>query len=305
MGDAAEPHGKVSALITTRQRPESLERAINSLLACGYPGPLELIVVDDASDQPVSARMEAYLAGIAGKHGIRAKYHRNGERRGIISNRSFLVSLMAPDSAFALIMDDDVELESGALGALAGCLRLEPEAGIAGPRIVFMKDRGRTAHCANFVGPWTGFYTESDPPARTRCDWLLSGCLLVKREALRKTGGFYPGFFASHAEADFCLAAKRAGFSVFYCPEAVVAHDEEPGQFKRDRLYYVYRNKLLVIRRNFPFPRMLTALFFSGFVALPVHILESLRHHGGACLPELKLVLLAFVHGLSGREGPL
>jgi len=128
---------------------------------------------------------------------------------------------------------------------------------------------------------------------------------LVRRAALSGMKNA-DDFYMSHQEVDFCLQLRGAGFSVVYCPEARAAHDLPlSGGGRRDRLYYLYRNKLRVFRRNFHPARAITASLFMVIFGLPKYLLESVSYNRGLNLAEIKLIFRALIDGLAGRGGKL
>lgn len=296
---------KISVLIATRDRRKTVLRTLEALLAQAYPlALLHVTVLDDCGGDGTPEALEAARPGFLARGLGGLKVLRNPVNMGIAYNRGRL-SGEAPPGDACLYLDDDVYLEKDTLPALVDCLRRNPRCGLAGPRLVYASDPARTAHCANFVGRWTGRYTELDAQDETACDWLNSSCFLVRAEAGRGAGHF-AGFYMTHEEVDYCLQLKLAGWEVRYVPAVKALHDLPPaGKDRRKRLYYLYRNKLLVLRRNLPPLRAFTALGTALLLGLPKYLLESLRYNGGVNLPELKLVVLAVLHGLAGRAGKL
>jgi len=51
--------------------------------------------------------------------------------------------------------------------------------------------------------------------------------LLCRKEVIKKIGGFDEDFFMYAEEVDFCFRAKKAGFRVFYTPQASILHYKE------------------------------------------------------------------------------
>lgn len=290
-------------MLTTYNRRAAVLRTIEALLAQDYPlAEITLTVLDDCgadgTAQELSARRWEFLArGLADLRVLR-----NATNMGISYNRG-LLARSAGSAEYLLYLDDDVYLEKGTVRALLACLEAHPGCGMAGPRLVYASDPGRTAHCANFVGKWGGRYSELDADVETECDWLNSSCFLVRASAaagVRHSADFY----TSHEEVDYCLQLGRAGWKLRYCPSVKALHDIQPlGGGRRDRLYYLYRNKLLVFRRNFPPLRRLTATAVTVFLGLPLYILESLRRNRGVNLKELRLIFKAIFDGLAGRYG--
>lgn len=293
--------GKISLLMCTRNRGQATARCLESLLRQDYPSSsLEIAVLDDASQDDTPRRVQETLGrfSLAGFRG--AQLLENHENMQIAAGRSFLEKQVSPEAEFVCFVDDDADLPPKTLSELAGFLLKNPGVGAVGPRIAVMSEPGIAAHKANFVS-WNGRYREKDSLEPLDCDWLNSTCLMVRASALGQAGGFYPGFYTAHEEVDFCLRLKRYGWRVVYLPGITVLHDIVPGRTKRERLYYLYRNKFLVFRRNFGLFRFAIASLGTLAFGLPKYLLESLRAGGGR--GEISLILRAVVHGLLGREG--
>ena len=61
--------------------------------------------------------------------------------------------------------------------------------------------------------------------AETRdVDYLLGACLVVRREAYEKVGGFSPEFFMYFEDQDWCRRMWLAGWRVVYYPGASMIH---------------------------------------------------------------------------------
>ncbi|OGS11229.1 MAG: hypothetical protein A2285_08990 [Elusimicrobia bacterium RIFOXYA12_FULL_57_11] len=294
-------YGHISVLICARNRGGAVVRCLESLLRQDYPAAgLDITVLDDASSDDTPLRVREALDKLSAAGFRRARLFVNAENAQIAAGRSRLEKEVSPEAEFVCFVDDDARLAPGTLSGLAGFLRENPGAGAAGPRIAVMADPGVTAHKANFVS-WAGRYSEKDSSTPLDCDWLNSTCLMVRAAALKSSGGFYAGFFTAHEEVDLCLRFKKDGWRVVYLPGLTVLHDIIPGATKRERLYYLYRNKFLVFRRNFGILRFTAAALAALVFGLPKYLAESLRSGGGRA--ELLLILRGVLHGLLGREG--
>lgn len=280
-------------------------KTLDALIAQDYPaGELELIVLDDfgadGSYAALAARSGEFLS--RGFKGFRIL--RNEQNKGIAYGRGLLTASAAQDSEAVLYLDDDVYLEKNTIAGLVSCLEKSASRALAGPHLVYASAPEKTAHCANFVGTWSGRYSESDASSELECDWLNSSCLLARRSSLLKAVWDRDYFYTAHEEVDFCLQVKNSGYSVVYCPSVKAAHDLPlSGGGRRERLYYLYRNKLLVFRRNFPFWKALSASLLLVFLGLPRYLLESLRYNAGPNAKEIKLIFRAVSDGLIGRGG--
>ncbi len=290
----------VSVLICTRNRGTAVSRCLDSLSRQDYPAAsLDVTAVDDASSDGSAEHLRAALRRLSAAGFAGASLFESAENGQIAAGRAFLGERVPQGAEYVLFLDDDAELPPNAVAAMAAFLRDNPGAGAVGPRIAALSSPAVTAHRANFIS-WLGRYYEKDASEPLECDWLNSTCLMVRAEALRGTGGFYPGYYTAHEEVDFCLRLRASGWQTVYLPSVTVLHDIVPGGTKRDRLYYLYRNKILMFRRNFALPRRVAADLLVLLFGLPKYILESLRASGGA---EIPVILRAVWHGLSGREG--
>ncbi|OGR63578.1 MAG: hypothetical protein A2X31_05170 [Elusimicrobia bacterium GWB2_63_22] len=297
---------KISVLISTYNRRSALARTLEAVLTQAYPlEKLEIVVLDDFGTDGTYEELGGKTPELLsrGLRGFRAM--RNERNRGIAYGRMRLSESAAPDSEALLYLDDDVYLEKNTIGGLVRCLEEKPGCALVGPRLVYAAAPEKTAHCANYVGRWSGRYSELDSSSETECDWLNSSCFLARRKAI---GGVRHAedFYTAHEEVDFCLQLKNSGYSVIYSPGVRALHDLPLSTAcRRERLYYLYRNKLLIFKRNFPAARMITASLITCLLGLPLYLLESLRYNKGVNTKELKLVFRAVLDGLSGRSGKI
>jgi GT2 family glycosyltransferase len=83
---------------------------------------------------------------------------------------------------------------------------------------------------------------------------------LYRRAMLEEIGGFDDSFFLYCEDTDLGLRARWAGWKCLYEPRAVVEHhySHSAGRASPVKAYYVERNRLFVLAKNFP-GRMLAA----------------------------------------------
>ena len=83
-------------------------------------------------------------------------------------------------------------------------------------------------------------------------DYVCGVALFVKAEVFKKIGLFEPRFFLFWEESDFCMRAKREGYSATVCPEAILYHKVSASFTggKPHTTYFWWRNRLLWIERN-------------------------------------------------------
>ena len=88
---------------------------------------------------------------------------------------------------------------------------------------------------------------------------------LYRREMLEAIGGFDEDFFLYCEDTDVGLRARWAGWTCRYVPEAVVEHrySHSAGRASALKAYYVERNRLFVVAKNFPATAIVRAPFTS------------------------------------------
>lgn len=297
---------KISVLISTYNRKPALFKTMDALFSQNCPlSELELIILDDYGADGTYAELAAKASAISAR-GLRGfSVLRNEGNKGIAYGRARLTGSASPDSEALLYLDDDVYLEKETLSGLVRCLEENPSCALAGPRLVYASSPEKTAHCANFVGRWSGRYTEADPDGPTQCDWLNSSCFLARAEVAHGISQA-EHFYTAHEEVDFCLQLRNAGWYVIYYPLVRALHDLPlETACRRDRLYYLYRNKFLIFKRNFPLLRRVTASLTACCLGLPLYLLDSLRYNKGVNPKEIGLIFRAILDGMAGRGGKL
>src|SRR5262249_7218171 len=88
---------------------------------------------------------------------------------------------------------------------------------------------------------------------------------LYRRKLLEEAGGFDPDFFLYCEDTDLGLRARWAGWKCLYVPDAVVEHhySHSAGGTSPVKAYFVERNRLFVLAKNFPAGMLLAAPFAS------------------------------------------
>jgi hypothetical protein len=94
--------------------------------------------------------------------------------------------------------------------------------------------------------------------------------MLIKREAINKVGLMPECFFLYYEELDWSMMFTRAGYEIWYDPACTVYHKESQttGQNSPLRTYYITRNRLLLVKRNYKgINKYLSYIYLIGFVA--------------------------------------
>jgi len=104
--------------------------------------------------------------------------------------------------------------------------------------------------------------------------------MLIKREAIKKVGLMPECFFLYYEEIDWSMMFTRAGYEIWYDPTCTVYHKESQttGQNSPLRTYYITRNRLLLVKRNYKgINKYLSYIYLIGLVAIRDMIKYSLQ----------------------------
>jgi N-acetylglucosaminyl-diphospho-decaprenol L-rhamnosyltransferase len=224
------------------------------------------------------------------------------QRRGKGANDSEL--LRRARGRYALLLNEDSELQRGATLALWQALQEHPRAACAGAQLL-RPDGSRQACAWRFPTPWTALagalllsrrvIVQSTGTHTREVDWCQSAALLVRREAATEVDYLDPDFFVYSDEVDFARRLRDAGWSSLYVPDALAVHHEQlsTDAVPERRIVEMARNRDLYMRKHHSpaaalAVRWLTAWTYAlralAALALPGHSARRYWHHVNATL---------------------
>jgi hypothetical protein len=178
----------------------------------------------------------------------------------------------ATTSEFVCSVNPDAVPRERTLGVLTEFLASHPQAGIAGPRMVYPDGTVqpsrrrfptvggtllRRTPLRRFADPYKvqrrHYHLGEQPTEPVAADWMLGGFLVLRRSMLDELGGFDEGFFLYGEDIDLCYRAARAGWERWYVPEAVVEHEHQAvtdRRFLTRRTLWHWRGILRFVRKH-------------------------------------------------------
>ena len=264
----------VSIITVNYDTPEVTAEMLRSLALVEYPN-WEIIVVDNASPKNSSASLKEEFPFI--------KHISSPENLGFGGGNN--IGLHFAKGEYLFFVNNDTELTPNLISELVEYLQKNPQCGIVCPKIKyhFIPD---TIQYAGAIGlhPLTsrsfdiGYLQKDDGKFDdTRITDLPNGAaMMIPALALKKVGQMSEIFFLYYEELDWAARFKKHGYEVHYNGKAEIYHKESVSTGKNSafKTYYLYRNRLLYIRRNYSGIKWLIASSFFVFVASPVHILK-------------------------------
>lgn len=195
---------------------------------------------------------------------------------------------------YILLLNTDAFLRPGTLGRLVGLLDANPGAGLCGARLLNADGSFQASHTAfptltreflilSGLGRLLfGQHFPSQGPDRAsgprQVDYVEGACLLLRPEAYWQVGGLDAGFFMYAEEVDLCMTLRRAGWSVWYHPEAEVVHlgGASSAERKPEREGDLYVSRVRFFNKHYG---PVAARLLTGQIYL-LTALKNLLHHG-------------------------
>lgn len=172
-------------------------------------------------------------------------------------------------AAWVLLLNNDTIVEPDFLDELVKFGQSHSKAGILGPTLKFKKGFEVFYDLGGKINPYFGRTTHKTVSLLAdllpqKVDYLSGACLLVRKEVLNKIGMLEEAYFFGFEDVEFCLEAKKAGYSVYNVPTALVEHkiSGSVGQTSPLKIYYLLRNNLRFFYRNLIFPRNLLGYLY-------------------------------------------
>jgi Predicted glycosyltransferases len=135
-----------------------------------------------------------------------------------------------------LVLNPDMRVPVDLLAALVNHLDGHPSDGLVGPNV--FEGESRSHFAPRRFYPGEGMIALEPDLKREWIAWLNGCCLMARRDALEKIGGFDEDFFLYQAETDLCLRMRRAGFTLAWAPEISVHHLHRQSQLEKSDFEY-------------------------------------------------------------------
>ena len=194
----------------------------------------------------------------------------------------------ASASPFLAVLNDDAAPHPQWLASLVEAIQQRPDAGMCASQVrLFNEDR---LDSAAMLVARDGSSKQrghgrppGDFPAFEEALFPSGSAALYRRAMLEEIGLFDESFFLYCEDTDLGLRARWAGWTCLYVPEAIVEHhySHSAGGASRLKAYFVERNRLFVVAKNFP-AGMLVRVPFATAARYLWHVWYILEGRGAA-----------------------
>jgi GT2 family glycosyltransferase len=258
---SSDQYAMVSIIISNYNGEKHLRECLSSLMQLDYLR-YEVIVIDAASTDSSIAIIERDFPKV--------RLIKKG-KIGIGEAINYGISIAQGEIIVFDLNNDDI-VDKKWLINLVRVLNSSPNIGVVcGKRLKYGTNRildsaggGRISFLTGRT-PVTG---ANEPDSKVydyqkEVEW--APVITTRRSILREIGLVDPDYYIYYEDSDFSLRVARSGYKIVFVPSAVYWHkgSSTVGQHSRIFHYYMYRNQIRFILKNYPFHFMILALFYS------------------------------------------
>ena len=212
---------------------------------------MEVIVVDNASKNDEAVAISKKYPHV--------KVIQSQQNLGFAGGNN--LGIKAAKGKYIFLINNDTIFKNFNIQVLIDKFESSPNMGIVCPKIRFawnnnpIQFAGYTALSQITVRNKAIGYGEED---RGQYDtahpttYAHGAAMLIEREAIDKVGLMPECYFLYYEELDWSMMFTRAGYEIWYDPAMTIFHKESQstGQNSPLRTYYITRNRLLLVKRN-------------------------------------------------------
>lgn len=251
---------------------------------------MEVIVVDNGSKENEAGILQEQYPNI--------KVIRSDKNLGFAGGNN--LGIKAAKGKFLYLINNDTVFIGFNPLSLIKRLKSSQKIGMVCPKIRFAWDNNPIQYAGYTpLSPITirnraiGFGEEDkgqyDTPRQT--PYAHGAAMMLKREVIDKVGFMPECYFLYYEELDWSMMMTRAGYEIWYEPASTIYHKESQttGQNSPLRTYYITRNRILLVKRNWSGPtKYLSYIYLMSIVAIRDIIKYALQGQFGLANAVIK-----------------
>ncbi len=238
---------RVALIVLTMNNLDDTAVALESLGALDYPNYGVVLVDNGSTDGSIATLRERFP---------HVTFIENGENLGFAAGNNVGLKYAAEHGAdYMMLLNNDIKVAPDSLGRLIDVAESDPRIGMVGPVVYDFEDRPNNVGW-RFNRRW-GYSVRlrfNEAEGRDVLDvHTISGCaVMVRRDVYEETGGLDERFFFLSEDVEWGLRCTKTGRRVVTALRAKLWHLNCATVRRRSsaRLYYEYRNSLMLMRRH-------------------------------------------------------
>ena len=236
---------------------------------------MEVIVVDNASTHDEASEIQKKFPFV--------KIIRSDQNLGFAGGNN--LGIKAAKGKYIFLVNNDTLFKEFNIQAIIDRLESSDTIGMVCPKIRFAWDpqpiqfTGYTELSKITIRNQSiGFGEEDHGQYETAhpTPYAHGAAMLIKKDTIEKVGLMPECYFLYYEELDWSMMFTRAGYQIWYDPACTIYHKESQatGQNSPLRTYYITRNRLLLVRRNYrSIYKGLSYIYLIG-IAIPKDIVK-------------------------------
>lgn len=213
---------------------------------------MEVIVVDNASKEDEATIIQTRFPQV--------NVIRSEKNLGFAGGNN--LGVQEANGKYLFLINNDTVFKEFNIQPLIERLEFSPQIGMVCPKIRFAWGNNPIQYAGytplskitvrnqsiGFGEEDMGQYNSSHPTP-----YAHGAAMMIKREALEKVGLMPECYFLYYEELDWSMMFTRADYEIWYEPSCTIYHKESQttGQNSPLRTYFITRNRLLLVKRNF------------------------------------------------------
>jgi GT2 family glycosyltransferase len=270
----------VSIITVNYNHPHETEALIESIFATNDYPEIEIIVVDNGSDQNPVPAWQKQLPPVTF---IRAESNlgfAGGNNLGIKSAKGDFLFLVNNDTVFTKEL----------IPNLISTFEEYEDTGMVSPKIRYFDDPNVLQYAGftplnyftarnSCIGQYETDKGQYDG-LQTETGYVHGAAMMVKKEAIEKAGLMAENFFLYYEELDWCERIRKAGYQIRVNTNALIYHKESISVGKNSSLkeYFMNRNRILIVRKHGSFIQQLAFYIYFLMVVTPLKIISYIRN---------------------------
>jgi GT2 family glycosyltransferase len=262
---------------------------------CIYPN-YEIIVVDNEAEYGNGIRLKECDNEIV--------YIPLSANTGFAAANNIGAKIAFGDLLF--FINNDTIITSGLINTLAKNFYEISDAGILCPLIKFY-DEPEKVQYAGFskINAFSGrnkIITKPVSKEIYKTEYAHGAAMLMRKKMYDAIGGLDESYFLYYEELDLSAKVKAKGYNIYVDPNATIYHRVSSSTGKDSPLknYYLTRNRILFMRKNFEAKEFNVYLLFHFLISLPINTLKFLLKFK---FQNLKKYLLGTIDGIRAKTG--
>lgn len=304
MTGALDHSALLSIVVLTWNNFVDTAECLESLEQLTYPR-YNIILVDNGSTDGSIERLRSTFPEV--------EIIKNDRNLGYAAgNNVGIKHALSNGAEYVLILNNDTIVDRNLAAELLSTSRACNNLGILGCANYYYDSRERIQFSGGIIDWRTGDVIDTTRhkinagqfEALREVDTVAGSCLFIPASVIKALGNFDERYFLTFEESDFCCRAKKGGYRVYTCMNAMIWHKVSlTGKAQKKGInilkYYAVRNRFLFLYKHSP-RRFLPISLSYHLARTLLYIARELRKGN---LLQAKVLLLGLIAGIVREVG--